>query len=215
MLDCPPGRAIASHPTKGPGSNPGKTNVFQGGSRGQTSFRRRQRRCCRGPRHAAGIRSGCLSVACHYLHQSIPAGRRCRRGRPAAGCDARAHSQAALRNRNESGRRRPGRRSGRRDRKARRLHAAHPYRLDFRLRRSRQAVRPPAQVHARRFHSDRAADIRANGPAGQRPDAVQDRQGAGRRRQEEPGQAHLQLVRTLRRAASADRTVHEGGRASR
>ena len=54
-----------------------------------------------------------------------------------------------------------------------------------------------------------------NGPAGQRPDAVQDRQGAGRRRQEESGQAHLQLVRPLRRAASADRTVHEGRRASR
>ena len=44
-------------------------------------------------------------------------------------------------------------------RKAGRLHAAHPYRLDLRLCRSRQAVRPPAEVHARRFHSDRAAHV--------------------------------------------------------
>ena len=81
-------------------------------------------------------------------------------GRPLAAM-LEPHSQAALHHRNQSGRRRPGRWPGRCDRKARRLHAADPYRLDFRLCRSRQAVRPPAQIHARRFHSDRAADIRA------------------------------------------------------
>ena len=39
-------------------------------------------------------------------------------------------------------------------------------------------------------------------------------QGAGRRRQEKPGQAHLQLIWPLRRAASANRAFHEGRRDS-
>ena len=42
--------------------------------------------------------------------------------------------------------------------------------------------------------------------------AVQDAEGAGRRRQEAAERADLQLVRPLRRAASADRAVHAGGR---
>ena len=75
-----------------------------------------------------------------------------------------------------------------------------------------KTVRPRAEIHARRFHPDRAAHRRPHGAGRQRPAAVQDAQGAGRRRQETSGQDHLQLVRPLRRAASADRAVHEGRR---
>ena len=56
--------------------------------------------------------------------------------------------------------------------------------VDLGLRRSRQAVRPPAQVHARGLHPDRAADVRPDGSAGQRPAAIQERERARRRCQE-------------------------------
>ena len=86
------------------------------------------------------------------------------------------------------------------------------HRLDLRLRGGRQAVRPAGQVHPRRFHSDRAFHRRPDGAGGQRPAALQDAEGARRRRQETPERADLQLVRPLRRAASADRAVHAGRR---
>ena len=105
-----------------------------------------------------------------------------------------------------------GRRAVRRRRQAGRLHAAAAYRLDLRLRRDGQAVRPPAQVHARRFHPDRALHRRADGARGQRPAALQDAEGIGRGRQEAAERDHVQLVRPLRRAASADRAVPEGRR---
>ena len=131
-------------------------------------------------------------------------------GRPLAAM-LEPHSQAACRHRNESGRSRPGRWTGRRDRKARRLHAAHPYRPRF-----------PASPKSTSCSAAQPKFTRADfipiarltsGPMvllvnDQTP--YKTRQGAGRRRQEEPGQAHLQLVRTLRRAASADRIVYEG-----
>ena len=72
-----------------------------------------------------------------------------------------------------------------------------------------KTVRSRAQVHARRFHPDRAAHRRPDGAGGQRSAALQDAEGTGRRRQEASGQDHFQLVRPLRRAASADRAVHE------
>ena len=58
------------------------------------------------------------------------------------------------------------------------------HRVDLRLRRGRQAVRSHAEIHPRRLHSDRALHRRSDGAAGQRPAAVQDAEGAGRRRQE-------------------------------
>ncbi len=60
-------------------------------------------------------------------------------------------------------------------------------------RRSRQAVRPRAEIHPRRFHSARASDRRSGRAAGQRAAAVQDAEGIHRRRQEAPGPDHLQL----------------------
>ena len=158
------------------------------------------------------VRRRRLSVPRHHLRQSVPAGRRRRRGRPAAHRHAGADHQAALRDRDQGRRRRPGRRAIRRHRQARRLHAADSHRVDLGLCRGRQAVRPPAEIHPRRFHSDRAADRRPDGAGGQRPAALQDAEGSGRRRQGEPRQADLLLVRPLRRAASADRAVHEGRR---
>ncbi len=50
--------------------------------------------------------------------------------------------------------------------------------------RGRQAVRPPAQIHPRRLHPDRAPDRRSDGARGQRQAALQDAEGACRRRQE-------------------------------
>ncbi len=105
-----------------------------------------------------------------------------------------------------------GRRAVRRQRQARRLHAAHAHRVDLRLCRGRQAVRPAAEIHPRRFHPDRALHRRSDGARRQRPAAVQDAEGVRRRRQEAAERDHLQLVRALRRAASADRAVHEGRR---
>ena len=70
-----------------------------------------------------------------------------------------------------------------------------------------------AQVHPRRLHPDRASHRRPDGARRQRPAAVQDAEGTGRRRQEaNPNELIFSLVRPLRRAASADRAVHEGGR---
>ena len=77
-----------------------------------------------------------------------------------------------------------GRRAVRRQRQARRLHAARAHRFDLRLCRGGQAVRPPAEVHPRRLHPDRALHRRPDGARGQRPDALQDAEGVGRRRQE-------------------------------
>ena len=48
-------------------------------------------------------------------------------------------------------------------RKARRLHAPHPHRIDFGLRRGRQVVRAAAEVHALRLHTDRALHGGADG----------------------------------------------------
>ncbi len=177
MLDCPPGRAIASHPTKSPGSNPGKTNIFPGRITWTDVISSPVAPLQPRPLgYAAGIRAGRLSVACDYLHQSIPA----RVALPMwsavlwSRCSSRILKQPCH-HRNKSGRRRPGRCTGRRDRKARRLHPACIHiALDFRLRRSGQDVRPPAEIHARRFHSDRASDLRAYGSAGQRPATLQD-----------------------------------------
>ena len=90
------------------------------------------------------------------------------------------------------------------------LLAAH--RLDLRLCRGRQAVRPRAEIHPRQLHPDRALHRRPDGARGQRQAALQDAEGAGRRRQEAAERLDLQLVRPLRRAASADRAVHAGGR---
>ena len=144
--------------------------------------------------------------------QSVPAGRRRRRGRPSVRGRAGADRQAAGGDRDQ----------GRRRRAVGAQFAANAkpdgYTLlvhivvDLRLRRGRQAVRPAAQVHARRLHPDRALHRRADGARRQRQAALQDAEGAGRRRQEAAQQDRLQLVRPLRRAASADRAVHEGGR---
>ncbi len=97
--------------------------------------------------------------------------------------------QAAGRGRDQGRRRRPGRRAGRRNGQAGRLHAAVAQQRHFRLRRGRQAVRPPAEDHARRLHPAGAADGRSGAAAGQRPAAVQDAEGIRRRREEEPGRA--------------------------
>ncbi len=69
-----------------------------------------------------------------------------------------------------------------------------------------------AQIHPRRLHPDRALRRRSLRADRQRPAALQDAEGADRRRQKTPGRDHLQLVRPLRRAAYSDRALHEGGR---
>ena len=76
----------------------------------------------------------------------------------------------------------------------------------------RHAVRPRAEVHPRRFHPDRAPDRRPDGARRQRSGALQDAEGVRRRRQGEPEQADLLVLRPLRRAASADRADDQGGR---
>ena len=65
-----------------------------------------------------------------------------------------------------------------------------------------------AEIHPRRFHPDRALHRRPDGARRQRPAALQDAEGIRRRRQETAERDHLQLVGTLRRAASADGAVH-------
>ena len=174
--------------------------------------RRHRRRGRRTLDRAPAVRPGRLSLARRHADQSVPAGRRCRRRRPAARRRARADPQAARRDRHQGGRGRRGRRPGRRQRQARRLHAAGAHRLAVGLRRGRPPLRPPGQVHQRRLHSDRAADRRSDGAAGQRPGALQDAEGAGRRGQGQAGLAAVLLVGPARRAASADRAVPEGGR---
>ena len=155
-------------------------------------------------------------IARHHLHQSVPAGRRRRRGRPAARRRAGADRQAAVRDRNQGRRRRRGRRAVRRQRQARRLHAAHPHRLDLRLCRSRQAVRPrsrssPAPIS---FRSRGWSPIRCvllvndQQPYKTLKELVDDAKKQSR-------QADLQVVRPLWRAASADRAVHARRPASR
>ena len=115
---------------------------FPGGLHGQTPFRGRLRRHRRraGDRIRAG--AGGLPLPRRHLHQSVPARRRRRRGGAPAGGGAGADPQAAGGDRDQGRRGRPGRRPVRSQRQARRLHAAHAHRLDLRLRRGRQAVRP-------------------------------------------------------------------------
>ena len=155
--------------------------------------------------------TGGLSLPRHHRDQPVSAGRCRRRGGAAARRRARAAPQAAGGDRDQGRRGGPGRRPVRGVRQARRLHAAGAHRIDLGLRRGRQAVRPPGQVHARRFHPDRAADRRPDGAAGQRPAALQDAHRPRRRRQEAPQRAGVQLFGHARRAASADGPVPAGG----
>ncbi len=138
---------------------------------GSTSIRRGLDRDHRNPRNATRLRAGRLSVPPGHADQSVPAGRRRRCCRPSVRRDAGTDHQAAGGDRDQGRCRRRGRRAVRRQRQARRLHHAGSHRVDFRLRRSRQAVRPPAQIHARRLHPDRALHRRADGARGQCRDA--------------------------------------------
>ena len=176
-------------------------------------FRRRQRRCRRGARYATVVRRGRLSDPRHHLRQSVPARRRRRRGRAAAHGDARADRQAALRDRDQ-GRRRRSRSAGRF------AAAAKPdgYTLLIHIV-SISGFAEVDKLFGRKPKFTRADFIPiarlTAGPMvlrGQRPAALQVAQGTGRRRQEESRQADLLVVRALRRAASADRAVHEGRR---
>ena len=115
------------------------------------------------------------------------------------------------RHRNQGRRRRPGRRAGRRERKAGRLHAAASISSRSPASPKSTSCSAAPEVHARRFHSDRASRPQGRWCWWSTTSSPTRPQGAGRRRQEESGQADLQLVRPLRRAASADRIVHEGG----
>ena len=170
MLDCPPGRAIASRPTKSPGSNPGKTSVFQGGSRGQTSFRRRQRRGCRGSWHAAGIlrrtpiRRTRLPSSTRSRRAALPmwsAGRLPR-------CSSRILKQPVIIETKAGAAGQVG---------GQVAATAKPdgYTLLIHIvsisgfAEVDKTVRPRAEIHARRFHSDRAAHRRPDGSGRQRP----------------------------------------------
>ena len=74
------------------------------------------------------------------------------------------------------------------------------YRLDFRLRRGRQIVRPAAEIHQCRLHPARAHRRRSDRDDRQQGPALQDAEGPGRRRQGQSQQGDLQLVGPLRRA---------------
>ena len=142
-----------------------------------------------GPRLCSGgsrRRAGRVSLARDYDHQCVSARRRQRHRDAALRRGARADFQAAGGDRNQSGRRGPGRRAGCRHRKAGRLHAAVAQQRHLRLRRGRQPVRTATENDARRFHPAGAADCRSGAAAGQRSTAVQDAQGLHRRRQEAP-----------------------------
>ena len=169
-----------------------------GGSHGRTQHRQaslcrrlggRRRNAC----HRARICSRRLSVTAGDVRQSVSARRRHRRGRPSVRGGDRAVPEAAGTWSRPSPA--PPARSARSSSPARSptatrcsLHIV----VDFRLRRSRQAVRPRAEVHARQLHPDRALHRRPDGARRQRPAALQDPEGAGRRRQEAPERHHLQ-----------------------
>ena len=181
------------------------------GTDGQTHIPcRHRRRACDAGHHA--FAGAGLSGPSGDAGQSVPARRGGRCGRPSVRRCARAVAQAAGGGRDQVRRGRRGRRAVRRQCQAGRLHAARAPAVDLGLRRGGQAVRPHAEIHPRRLHSDRAADRRPDGARGQRPGAVQDAEGIRRRRQAEPEQADLLVLRPLRRAASARRADDQGRR---
>ena len=184
-----------------------KSGFSKGGTRGSTQLRHRLRRC--GGRPQALLRAGRLSHARHHRDQPVPAGRRGRRRHAPARGGARADRAEACRDRHQGGRGRAGRRAGRRQCQARRLHAAVPFHLDLRLCRGRPAVRPPAEIHQCRFHSARALRRRSLRPHLSTISSRTRRCRIRRRRQEAAQRDHLQLVGTLRRAAHSDGAVHE------
>ena len=189
-----------------------------GGSHGRTQHRQASL-CCRlggGRRnacHRARICSRRLSVAAGDVRQSVSAGRRHRRGRPSVrGRDRAAPEAAGAWSRPRPA---PPARSARssspaRSRTATRCCCTSSSISGF-AEVDKLFGREPKFTRDR-FHPDRALHRRSDGARRQRQAALQDPEGAGRRRQEAPERHDLQLVRALRRAASADRAVHAGGR---
>ena len=98
------------------------------------------------------------------------------------------------------------------EQQARRVYRAHGARQRLRPARGRQALRAPAELHARSVHGHRPHQCRPVHAGGPRGHAVEDAQGPRRRRQEEAGRDRLQLLRPLRRGAHPDGDVHAGVR---
>ncbi len=175
--------SVASKPQDRPNKARGGADDRQARRSGSNAGRRRRRYC---------RRSRQIPVEAHPPRDSVPAGRRRRRGRPSARPADDGDAQPVDRPRQPGRRQRQPRRRDRRQGAARRLHAAARQQLVHHQRRPlrQAAVRPGG-----RFRADQPRRLDAQ-PAG-RPSlgAGADGQGVRRAGEGAPGQAELRVFR--------------------
>ena len=162
--------------------------------------------------HQAVIRSGRLSARPVTMINPFPPGGANDLDGPAAGGDPRADHQAAGGDRDQGRGRRRGRRALRRQRQARRLHPAVAIvsisgfaEVDKLFGRPPKSTRDDFIPIARFVADPMVLIVNVEQPFKTLEELIDDAK-------KTPDESSVQLVRALRRAASADRAVHEVGR---